>query len=80
MIGCPKIGLDTLQKDIEVDALVVLCQLILSHMGTWFPTENGSLVAILNYQAVEMKLVYCQLEKMFCSDITEKRRLVLLCI
>ena len=42
MIGHPKIGLDTLQKDIEVDALIVLCQSILSDMGTQFPVENGS--------------------------------------
>ena len=59
MIGHPKIELDTVQKDTEVDALIVLCQWILSYMGTWFPTGNGSPVAILNYQAVEMKLVSC---------------------
>ena len=65
MIGHPKTGLDTLQKDIEVDALIILCQLILSYMGTQFPTENRSLVAILNYQAVKMKLLYCQLKRHF---------------
>ena len=33
-IGCPEIGPDTPQKDIEVDASVILCQSILSHVGT----------------------------------------------
>ena len=41
MIGHLKIGLDTPHKDVEVDASVILCQLILSHVGMWFPTENG---------------------------------------
>ena len=49
MIGHLEIGLDTPQKDIEVDALVILCQSILSHVGTQFPTENGFPVAILKF-------------------------------
>ena len=65
MIGCLKIGLDTPQKDIEVDALVVLCQSILSHDGNQFPTENRSLVAILKSQAVRTKLFNCQFKKTF---------------
>ena len=65
MIGHPKIGLDTPQKDIEVDALVILCQSIPSHVGTLFPTENRFLEAILKFQVVRMKLLHCQFEKTF---------------
>ena len=61
MTDHPKIGLDTLQKDIEVDASIILCQsmlIILSYIGTRFPTETGFLAAILNFKAVKMKLVF----------------------
>ena len=52
-----EIGPDTPQKDIEVDASVILCQSILSQVGTWFPTESGFPVAILKFQAVRTKLL-----------------------
>ena len=42
---------------------VDLCPLILSYMGTRFPTETQFLAAILKYKAVKTKLVYYKIEK-----------------
>ena len=81
IIGHLKIGLYTPQKDIEVDASVILCQSILSHMGTQFPAENGSPVVIFEIPSCKDEAVTLPIQKdIFSGNITAKRRLVLLCI
>ena len=45
-----------------MDASIVLYQSAPFQMGTWFPTENGSPVAILYFKAVEA--VHCCQEKL----------------